>query len=61
MLRRDYARSLHNGKRKTFDSALLRKISAEGLFFMGGGCGIEWHSGFQPLMAFNDNAVQRSA
>ena len=24
-------------------------------------CGIEWHSGFQPLMTFNGSAVQRSA
>ncbi len=49
MLRRDYARSLHNGKRKTFDSALLRKNSAEGLFFYGGGL---WH-----WMAFGLSAL----
>ena len=29
-----------------------------GFVFLGADfCGIEWHSGFQPLMALNDSAV----
>ncbi len=31
------------------------------LFFCAIFDGIEWHSGFQPLMTFNGSAVQRSA
>ncbi len=27
----------------------------------GGKNGIEWHSGFQPLMTYNGSALQRSA